>query len=366
MEKIKLRENMRKVDETSQGFWSSYKEDVERILHSKAYRRYTDKTQVVYLVQNDHVTHRSLHVQLVSSYARSIAQKLNLDVDLVEAIALGHDVGHPPFGHEGEQYLSEVSVSESLGYFSHSRQSCRLYSEIEPLNLTFQVLDGFLCHDGGMKRRNVVSDPNKSWEQHSEEMTRRTLDHDCDFRPKTLEGCLVKMCDTVSYLGKDIEDALSLGLIDPSEIPKTMLGTTGRKILENVAKDLCSESPGKNQIVLSEEVFESLKIIRAFNFNKIYQAPCLKTESHKIRASFKLLFQALKDDYEKKGIQSLLWKNFLHSRTEKYRDETNLSQKLIDYIAGMTDSYFVRLFKKLLVPQTIEIPDDSFAFRNSY
>ncbi len=353
---------MRKIDEASTGFWPCFKEDVERILHSKAFQRYTDKTQVVYLVQNDHVTHRSLHVQLVSSFSRSLAQKLKIDVDLVEAIALGHDVGHSPFGHEGEQYLSELSIREDLGIFSHSRQSCRLYSEIEPLNLTFQVLDGFLCHDGGMKKRSICPDPNKDWKTHDTEMKQRTIDPDCDFRPHTLEGCLVKMCDTVSYLAKDIDDALSLGLIEEDEIPKTPLGTSARQILVSVAQDLFNESFGKNEIAISEAVFNSLKVIRAFNFKRIYKAPCLKTESSKIRKSFFLLFQALKEDFEKKGFQSLLWKNFLHSRTEKYLDEHSLSQKLIDYIAGMTDTYFVRLFKTLLVPQTIEIPDDCTSY----
>src|SRR3984957_3501716 len=127
-----------------------YKRDVDRIVHSKAYARYIDKTQVVYLVENDHITHRSLHVQLVSNFARGIAEILHLNLDLVEAIALGHDVGHPPFGHEGEEYLSALSQEFGAGHFAHSWQSCRLFMHVEPLNLGLAVYDGFLCHDGGM------------------------------------------------------------------------------------------------------------------------------------------------------------------------------------------------------------------------
>src|SRR5581483_5815828 len=176
-------------------FWGPFKQDVERILHSKAFCRYTDKTQVVYLVDNDHVTHRSLHVQLVSSFARGLAEKLKLNVDLVEAISLGHDVGHPPFGHEGEEYLSELTKECGLGAFSHANQSCRLLREIEPLNLSLQVYDGFLCHDGGMRKRTCAPNISKTWDDHFAECKKRLTEPECDLQPKTIEGCLVKICD---------------------------------------------------------------------------------------------------------------------------------------------------------------------------
>ncbi|MBS0637259.1 MAG: HD domain-containing protein, partial [Verrucomicrobia bacterium] len=150
-------------------FWQPYKEDVERIIHSKAFKRYSDKTQVVYLVENDHLTHRGHHVQLVSSFSRGLAKLLGLDVDLVEAISLGHDVGHPPFGHEGEGYLSEICKERGLGAYSHSSQSCRLLSVIEPLNLCFFVYDGFLCHDGGM-RKPISTPVSKTWQDHFREI----------------------------------------------------------------------------------------------------------------------------------------------------------------------------------------------------
>ncbi len=182
----------------------AYKRDVDRIVHSKAYSRYVDKTQVVYLVENDHVTHRGLHVQLVSSFARGIAEILRLNLDLVEAIALGHDVGHPPFGHEGEGYLSELSQEYGAGVFAHPWQSCRLFSEIEPLNLGLAVYDGFLCHDGGMCGTKLQPVFGKSWQDHFKEKEQKLKNPDQNIWPGTLEGCLVKLCDTMSYVGKII------------------------------------------------------------------------------------------------------------------------------------------------------------------
>src|SRR5262249_306641 len=166
------KDHRRQVPESNL-FWLPYKEDLERIIHSKALRRYSDKTQVVYLMENDHLTHRGLHVQLVSSYSRGVARLLHLNSDLVEAIALGHHLGHPPCGQEGEGYLSEISKGLNLGAFSHSSQSCRLFRLIEPLNLSFAVFDGFLCHDGGMKKRKCEPFRDKGWSDHFAELEAR-------------------------------------------------------------------------------------------------------------------------------------------------------------------------------------------------
>ncbi len=158
--------NHRRLEGAEDDHRMPYKRDVDRILHSKAYARYVDKTQMAYLIDNDHIAHRGLHVQLVSSFARGIAGILRLNLDLVEAISLGHDVGHPPFGHEGEGYLSTLSIEHGNGPFCHSLQSCRLFSEIEPLNLGWAVYDGFLCHDGGMGGAVLIPHFEKSWDGH--------------------------------------------------------------------------------------------------------------------------------------------------------------------------------------------------------
>lgn len=333
-------------------FWLSYKEDVERIIHSKAFRRYSDKTQVVYLVENDHLTHRGLHVQLVSSYSRGVAKVLGLNIDLVEAISLGHDVGHPPFGHEGEGYLSAICEEMGLGAFSHSSQSCRLFRTIEPLNLSFAVYDGFLCHDGGMRQRMSCPEFDKSWDDHFSQIKARKKEPQKDLAPATLEGSLVKMCDSVSYLAKDIEDAIHLGIINRNEIPKTCLGRTNEEILQKAAIDLVEQSFEQDYIAFSDEVFQSLKKLRAFNFERIYNYPALKTESQKIKDSYRRLFDILVSDIHK-GKKSELYLNFLHSKSKEYHETSSDLQKVVDYIAGMTDHYFVKTIERLLIPQTI-------------
>lgn len=332
-----------------------YKRDVDRIIHSKAYARYADKTQVVYLVENDHITHRALHVQLVSNFARGVAEILRLNLDLVEAIALGHDVGHAPFGHEGEGYLSALSKEYGNGPFAHPLQSCRLFTEIEPLNLGLTVYDGFLCHDGGMCGTRYTPRPNKTWNDHLQDRQQKALNPEINIWPGTLEGCLVKLCDTMSYLGRDIEDAIQLGILSREQIPNTVLGRTNREILSVLAQNIIQMSYGQDYIALSEEVYEAMRQLRAFNFKHIYTHPKLKVESKKIKHSYKILFQFLLDDQEQKREESYLWKNFLHNKSERYLATTSPVQRVVDYISGMTDNFFIRTLETLVVPKRIDI-----------
>ncbi len=332
-----------------------YKRDVDRIIHSKAYARYIDKTQVVYLIENDHVTHRGLHVQLVSNFARGIAEILHLNLDLVEAISLGHDVGHPPFGHEGEGYLSDLTRQYGLGAFAHPIQSCRLFTDIEPLNLGLAVYDGFLCHDGGFCGTQIFPKFGKTWEDHFEEKKNKSSNPDINVMPATLEGCLVKLCDTVSYLGRDIEDAINLGILKRDELPTTLLGNSNRELLTAVAKDVLLHSYEKDCIALSDEVYEALLSIRKFNFERIYHHPKLKIESKKIERSYRYLFETLLEDYEKNGESSYLWMEYITNKSEKYKTSTGTIQKVVDYISGMTDSFFVRTLERIIVPRQIEL-----------
>lgn len=333
-----------------------YKRDVDRIIHSKAYARYIDKTQVVYLVENDHITHRSLHVQLVSSFARGIAEILRLNLDLVEAIALGHDVGHPPFGHEGEGYLSELSQEYGEGVFAHPWQSCRLLSEIEPLNLGLAVYDGFLCHDGGMGRPTLFPRFGKTWGDHERDLLQKLKDPDENMIPATLEGCLVKICDTMSYIGRDIEDAISIGIIKRAQVPKTILGTANREILLVLATDVIKNSFGQNSIALSEEAAEALKHLRKFNFENFYMHSKLKVESAKVKRSYRILFELLLEDYLKNQENSYLWKDYLVNKSyPAYVEKATPARLVIDYISGMTDSFFVRTLQKIIIPQRIEL-----------
>lgn len=332
-----------------------YKRDVDRIVHSKAYARYADKTQVVYLVENDHITHRSLHVQLVSNFARGIAEILRLNLDLVEAIALGHDVGHPPFGHEGEGYLSEISQEYGNGPFTHPWQSCRLFTDIEVLNLGLTVYDGFLCHDGGMAGNILKPKFGKTWDDHFTERKQKIADPEQNIWPGTLEGCLVKLCDTMSYLGRDIEDAISIGILNRKQIPQTILGSSNREILQVLARDVIRHSYSQDYIALSDEAYEALKVLRRFNFENIYIHPKLKVESSKVRRSYQILFEHLLEDLRLNKNNSFIWHQYLNNKSERYLAETNDVQMIVDYISGMTDSYFVRTLQKLVVPKQIEL-----------
>lgn len=352
--KAALSENHQRFEEKEIDHRLPYKRDVDRIVHSKAYARYIDKTQVAYLIENDHITQRGLHVQLVSNFARGIAEILRLNLDLVEAIALGHDVGHPPFGHEGEGYLSELTQEYAGFQFAHPYQSCRLFSKIEPLNLGLAVYDGFLCHDGGMRSTRLEPRFGKTWEDHFEDLKIKLKDPEETIIPGTLEGCLVKLCDTMSYIGKDIEDAINLGIIKRSDVPQTILGTSNREILKTLACDIISQSFEKDYIEVSQEAFDALKILREFNFEKIYLDPSLKKESIKVKRSYRILFEFLLQDYEKQQENSYLWRHFLDNKTEHYLKETPTIQKVVDYIAGMTDSYFIRTLEKAFVPTRIE------------
>lgn len=336
---------------------SPFELDVETILHSKAYSRYADKTQVIYLLPHDHIASRGLHVQLVSSFARSVGRKLGLDIDLIEAISLGHDIGHAPFGHEGEEYLNTLSVASSLGGFSHSRQSCRIASEIEPMNLTLAVLDGFLCHDGGMKKSTLAIAPEKTWAQHNAELECRREDPEGDLSPATYEGALVKIADTASYLERDLDDAVTLGIVKEEEIPATLFPQTPRAITEAVGQDIIAMYQKIGTIGLSEEVFTALQQIRSFNFSRIYVHERLKTESQKIHNVYDLLFHYLLREWKQKGKGSVLWDHFLHSKESAYVEKYPAEQLVVDYIAGMTDGYFLRLFEEVYLPRTINVPD---------
>lgn len=354
-EKASFSKNHSRLEGPEDDHRMPYKRDVDRILHSKAYSRYVDKTQVIYLVDNDHITHRSLHVQLVSSFARGIAEILRLNLDLVEAIALGHDVGHPPFGHEGEGYLSSLSIEYDNGPFSHPLQACRLFNEIEPLNLGLNVYDGFLCHDGGMSGPILIPRFGKEWDEHFKDRKQKRNHPDCNIMPATLEGCLVKLCDTMSYLGRDIEDAINLGILQREEIPKTFLGITNREILGVLAADIIKHSYDKEYIAISEEAYEALRTLRRFNFQHIYSHPKLKVESSKIKSSYRILFEHLFSDLKEQNERSYLWKHFLHKRNEKYLSTTSSVQMVIDYIAGMTDNFFVRTLEKIFIPSKIQL-----------
>ncbi|MFW5936826.1 MAG: deoxyguanosinetriphosphate triphosphohydrolase family protein, partial [Desulfosalsimonas sp.] len=208
-----------------------YAVDVDRILHSLAYSRYIDKTQVFYLIRNDHITHRMLHVQLVSKVARTIGRFLGLNEDLIEAVAIGHDIGHAPFGHDGERMLSALCTRHGIGAYHHNVQSVQFLEKVERKgrgwNLCLQTLDGILCHDGEVHDQHLAPVRGKTFEQHDRELRDKQTGRPVTLVPMTLEGCVVRFADTISYIGRDIEDAIRLGLIARSDLPRTCVEQLG-------------------------------------------------------------------------------------------------------------------------------------------
>lgn len=346
----------RKRKEKESLFWGPFHQDAQRIASSKSFARIQDKPQVVYLLHHDHITNRSLHVQSVSLYARAIGERVSLDGGLIEAIALGHDLGHPPFGHEGEKYLSDLSLESSIGPFSHALQSCRLAEILEPMNLTLAVLDGFLCHDGGWQNSPIIFEE-VSWEAYEKKCALRKQEEEANIAPMTQEGFLVKLCDTISYTVRDIEDAATLGIIRREDVPETLLGKEYQHCLEYVARDIVSYTKRFGHVGLSEEVFQALKSLRSFNFDTIYYHHLLKSESKKIESAYRLLFHAIVSSWKQKGKDSILWTHFLHSKNPEYIESNSPFLLTRDFIAGMTDGYFLRLFHELFVPRTIEVPN---------
>ncbi len=349
----------REEDRLKKGHRQFFAVDGDRILHSRAYSRYIDKTQVFSLIPNDHLTHRVLHVQLVSKIARTIGRFLRLNEDLIEAIALGHDIGHPPFGHDGERYLSGICKDYGLPGFVHSVQSVRFLHHIENkgkgCNLSLQVLDGILCHDGELHLQSIGPNRNKSFDTLFEEMERKENDTDADLRPMTLEGCVVRMSDVISYIGRDIEDAIRLGLITRDMLPKSavdVLGNTNGTIVYRLVEDLITNSSGKDEICFSTKVSDALLELRDFNMDYIYRNPLIKTEAEKIENLYRIMFDHFVKAVKNGHSDSVIFKTFLDGMSSDYRDQPAVVV-VRDFIAGMTDAYFLRTGRDLLIPREL-------------
>lgn len=322
--------------------------DVDRILHSLAYARYIDKTQVFYLAENDHITHRVLHVQLVSKISRTIGRFIGLNEDLIEAIALGHDIGHPPFGHEGETFLSELCLAENAGEFHHNLQSVRFLDRVERKgegwNLCLQTLDGILCHDGETHDRRLRPSSGRTFESLYDDIHRKTNGGNIPLIPMTFEGCAVRMADTISYIGRDIEDAIRLGLISRSDLPPEsveLLGNTNGTIVYALVTDVIKNSYDQPFLSFSHEISEALKVLKQFNYNNIYLNPKIKKHSTSIKKLYSHLFERYLADLRNNIVSSVIYNGFLENMSSEYIESSSDVEIVRDFIAGMTDRYFL-------------------------
>ncbi|MFZ0131166.1 MAG: HD domain-containing protein [Desulfobacterales bacterium] len=343
-----------------EGYRQSFAVDTDRILHSLAYTRYIDKTQVFYLIENDHITHRVLHVQLVSKIARTIGRFLGLNEDLIEAIALGHDIGHIPFGHDGERILSRICRDNGIGFFHHNVQSVQFLDRVERKgkgwNLCLQTLDGILTHDGEVHNRRLTPRHGKTFEDLETQMTAAKADPNPELTPMTMEGCVVRMTDTISYIGRDIEDAIRLGVIRRSDIPAPcvrLLGDTNGTIVFNLVSDVIKNSYRTPYVAFSAEISEALKALKAFNLERIYMNPGIKTHIDTIRHLFEMLFEKYLNDLETHNTSSTIFTQFLKDMSAPYLAGHNAREIVRDFIAGMTDQYFLRLCPEDMRPRPL-------------
>ncbi len=357
---LRLNPELEKIPD-SDNIRQAFFHDTDKIIHSMAYTRYIDKTQVFTLFKNDHITHRVLHVQFVSKIARVIGRCLRLNEDLIEAIALGHDLGHTPYGHDGERFLNRLCEETGIGYFCHNAQSVRFLMQIEGggrgLNLTLQVLDGILAHNGEIINERLVPDTKKNWEKFFEEYNNcfKIEDYSKQIYPMTLEGCAVRVADVIAYIGRDIEDAITVGLIQRSDLPRKIvkiLGDSNDKIINTLALDVINNSYGKNYIAFSKEIYQALLELKEFNYDHIYFNPKVKTEDHKVRRIFRLLFRQYAEDIREGNYSSPAFHHYLKDMDENYKTNTPVERMVTDFIAGMTDEFFNNQFMEVFFPKS--------------
>lgn len=326
--------------------------DIDRIIHSSGYARYIDKTQVYSFVQNDHITRRVLHVQLVSKIARTIGRSLKLNEDLIEAMALGHDIGHTPFGHKGEDLLNKICQEEGIGAFCHNAQSVRELQTMENLNISLQTLDGILAHNGEILINKYTYNPNKTKEDFQEDLNNAfNIDgYSKQIIPMTLEGCVVRLSDVLAYIGRDIEDAIKVGVVNREDIPKDVtkvLGNTNSLIVDTLIKDVIINSYDKPYLQFSEEVFTALMKLKDWNYKTIYESDMANKNYEKIDGLFRQLYDKYYEQLESEsyktnkgyGISQQYLYDFVREMSQK--ENFNIKRTIVDYIAGQTDKYFL-------------------------
>lgn len=336
--------------------------DQTAIIHATPFRRLKHKTQVFFSPQNDHICTRIEHVLHVSTIATTICKGLGLDVELAQAIALGHDLGHAPFGHVGEKVLNDLA--HDSGGFIHEVHGLRVVDKIardgKGLNLTYAVRDGIVSHCGEEFQKSIR--PSGKIKDLDAIATRQSA-------PLTYEGCVVRVSDKIAYLGRDIEDAINVGLITAQDVPhdlKKNLGTTNGEIIDTLVLDVVKSSEGKDEIVFSDAKYELICALKDFNYDKIYNHSILLQSDRAITALLDHLVRHLVESYTKHGEDirayahtsyknDRLFGKYLSKRKHLYQDEAFPKRCVIDFVAGMTDSFALDSAREVLFPKSLEL-----------
>ena len=351
----------RRVEERGDSFWATpFVSDIDKIMHSPYFSRYADKTQVYSLFKNDDMTRRSLHVQLVSRIARSIGKALRLNLDLIEAIALGHDVGHPAFAHTGEHLLDELYRKNTGRRFLHNIQSVRVLDKIHPYNLSLQVLNGIAAHNGELELEEYRPVPVKDFREFDEIMEKCCQDkgYADKIMPCTLEGAVVRISDIIAYLGKDRQDAILAKAAKPSDFTEECIGTVNAEIVNNLIVNVIENSYGKPYIKLDKAHFEALKRAKAENYAKIYnRAGAITGTEGVIKPMMENVYGQLLEDVKADKRNSPIFRHHILplSAAANGYEKTEANQLVVDYIASMTDDYFIELHQLLFPTSPLKL-----------
>ena len=333
-----------------------FAKDIDRILYSPYYNRYTDKTQVFSLTKNDDITRRSLHVQLVSRIARTIGRALNLNLDLIEAIALGHDIGHTPFAHCGEVYLNELYNKHTGRFFNHNIHSARVLHGIFPLNLTLQTLSGIAGHNGEIELAEYHPVPMASFEEFEAELEKAYTikGYANKIQPNTLEGNVVRISDIIAYLGKDRQDAASIQMVDDRMFSDSAIGSINSEIINNLVVNIIENSYGHPYIKLDEEHFKAVQTYKKENYAMIYaNEPGRVILNRVVKPMMEEIYEQLLDDLiQDKQSSPILLHHVDYVNQTRYPREIRYgkgepNQIVVDYIASMTDDYLIDLHRYL-------------------
>ena len=350
----------RRMDHDKANLWRpAFVRDCEKIMHLPLYNRYADKTQVFSLYKNDDISRRAQHVQLVSRIARNIGSLLGLNLDLIEAISLGHDIGHTPFGHAGENKLSELYNGQTGKYFKHNVHSVRVLDKMCPLNLSLQTLDGILAHNGELELKEYSPQLYSDFQVFDEHINECYINKNADraLIPATLEACVMRVSDIIAYLGKDRQDAVKIGLVNDTEqsYQKSKIGNQNAEIINNMIVNIVENSYGKPYLKMDDDYFEAFSAGKKENYDIIYRAERLEdVYKNGVYPMMEQIYERMLADAKSHNKDSFLYKHhieYIKDMTKYYStvdyEDNDPNDIVVDYIASMTDDYFVDLYRYL-------------------
>ncbi len=331
-----------------------FSKDADKILNSAFYNRYADKTQVFSFYRNDDISRRALHVQLVSRIARNIGDVLGLNTDLIEAIAIGHDMGHTPFGHAGEHALNKLYHDHTGKRFLHNLHGVRVLDTMVPYNISLQTLDGILCHNGELPQAEYHPAPMLDFAAFDARIA-ACYERKVPLIPCTLEGCLVRLCDMIAYIGKDRQDAVKARLVDSEEVfSSTLIGKTNAEVINNLEVNLIENSYGKPYLRLDEAHFQAMKQCKEENYSRLYQNDIVQGQiQREMVPMMEQLYEAIRKDAVAHDRSSALYQHHVAIVEDKQRwypavkpyAESDPDDLTADFIAAMTDDYFVDYYR---------------------